>query len=104
MLDNATVSTFLPPTRTMLRHIALIAILSMIVGPLLGLYVFNAPRGEMLTLSPGTVLGWGLSLAFIAGFVYIGWLVTHAWKGYRKHMMARRMEEYYRATEGGAKD
>lgn len=100
MLDNATVSTFLPPTRTILRHVAVIAVLSMIGGPLVGLYVYNAPRGEMLTLSLSTGLGWGISFAFVAGFVYVGWLLSRAWKGYHKHMMALKLAEYYRATEG----
>ncbi len=104
ILDDTTVASFLPPTRTIFKHIAAIAAVSVVGGPLLGLYVFNAPRGEMLKLSLGTGLAWGLSFAFAAAFIYTGWLVSRAWKGYHKHMTALKMEEYYRAIEGEPKD
>ncbi|BAN36014.1 hypothetical protein SCD_n02205 [Sulfuricella denitrificans skB26] len=100
LLDDATVSSFLPPTRRIIMHIAVIAAISLIGGPLLGLYVFNAPRGEMLTLSLRTGLGWGLSFAFVAAFIYTAWLIRTAWKGYYKHVAARKMDEFYRAIEG----
>ncbi|MHB9103285.1 MAG: hypothetical protein ACYC2E_17470, partial [Sulfuricella sp.] len=74
-LDDVTVSSFLPPTRRIVLHIAMIGAVSLIGGPLLGLYVFNAPRGEILTLSLGTGLGWGLSFAFVAAFIYTAWLI-----------------------------
>ena len=100
LLDDATVSSFLPPTRRIVLHIAVIVVVSLIGGPLLGLYVFNAPRGEMLTLSLGTGLGWGLSFAFVAAFIYIVWLIRTIWKAYYKHVAARKMDEFYRAIEG----
>lgn len=103
-LDDATVSGFLPPTRRIVLHIAVIGVVSLIGGPLLGLYVFNAPRGEMLTLSLATGLGWGLSFAFVASFIYTAWLVRTAWKAYYKHVAARKMDEFYRAIEGERKD
>ena len=99
-LDDATVSSFLPPTRKILIHIAVITVISVIGGPLLGLYVFNTPRGERLTLSLGTGLGWGLSFAFVAAFIYTAWLISRTWKAYHKHMAARKMDEFYRAIEG----
>ncbi len=99
LLDDATVSSFLPPTRRIVLHIAVIAAVSLIGGPLLGLYVFNAPRGEMLTLSLYTGLGWGLSFAFVAAFVYTAWLLRTVWKAYYKHEAARKMDEFYRAIE-----
>lgn len=100
LLDDATVSSFLPPTRRIVLHIAVIVAVSLIGGPLLGLYVFNAPRGEMLTLSLYTGLGWGLSFAFVAAFFYVIWLMRTVWKAYHKHVAARKMEEFYRAIEG----
>lgn len=103
LLDDATVRSFLPPTRKILIHIAAIAVISVIGGPLLGLYVFNAPRGEMLTLSLGTGLGWGMSFAFVAAFIYTAWLVRTAWKAYHKHMAALKMEAFYRSIEGEQK-
>jgi len=103
-LDDATVSSFLPPTRRIIMHIAVIAAISLIGGPLLGLYVFNAPRGEMLTLSLATGLGWGLSFAFVAAFIYTAWLIRTAWKAYYKYVAAWKMDEFYRAIEGEPKD
>jgi hypothetical protein len=100
LLDDVTVSSFLPPIRRIVLHIAVIVAVSLIVGPLLGLYVFNAPRGEMLTLSLGTGLGWGLSFAFVAGFIYTIWLMRTVWKAYHKHVAARKADEFYRAIEG----
>jgi len=100
VLDDATVRSFLPPTRKILIHIAVIAAISVIGGPLLGLYVFNAPRGEMLALSLRTGLGWGLSFAFVAAFIYTAWLIRTVWKAYYKHVAALKMDEFYRAIEG----
>ena len=100
LLDDATVSSFLPPIRRILLHVAAIVAVSLIGGPLLGLYVFNAPRGEMLTLSLYTGLGWGLSFAFVAAFFYVIWLMRTVWNAYYKHVAARRMDEFYRAIEG----
>jgi len=99
-LDDATVRSFLPPTRNILVHIAVIAAISVIGGPLLGLFVFNAPRGEMLTLSLGTGFAWGLSFAFVAAFIYTAWILFRTWKAYHKHMAALKMEAFYRAIEG----
>lgn len=104
LLDDATVRSFLPPTRKILIHIAAIVAISVVGGPLLGLYVFNAPRGEILTLSLGTGLGWGLSFAFVATFIYTAWLIRTVWKAYYKHVAARKMDEFYRAIEGEPKD
>jgi hypothetical protein len=103
-LDDVTVSSFLPPTRHIILHIAMIVAVSLIGGPLLGLYVFNAPRGEMLTLSFRSGLGWGLSFAFIAAFIYTAWLIRTVWKAYYKHVAARKMDEFYRAIEGDKPD
>jgi hypothetical protein len=100
LIDDATVRNFLPPTRNILIHIAAIAAISMIGGPLLGLYVFGEVRGERLTLSLGTGLGWGLSFAFAAAFIYTAWIISRAWKAYHKHMGALKMEAFYRAVEG----
>ncbi|MDD5328631.1 MAG: hypothetical protein PHX38_01395 [Sulfuricella sp.] len=104
LLDDATVASFLPPTRTIFRHLAAIAAVSVVGGPLLGLYVFNAPRGEVLKLSLGTGLAWGLSFAFIAAFIYTGWLVSRAWRAYHRHVAALKAEAFYRAIEGESKD
>ena len=103
LLDDVKVSSFLPPTRRIVLHIAVIIGVSAIAGPLLGLYVFNAPRGEVLTLSLATGLGWGLSCAFVAAFIYTAWLIRHVTKGYHKHVAARKMDEFYRAIEGEPK-
>jgi len=99
-LDDTKVRSFLPPTRNILIHIAVIAAISVIGGPLLGLFVFNAPRGEMLTLSLGTGFAWGLSFAFVAAFIYTAWILSRTWKAYHKHMAALKMEAFYRAIEG----
>lgn len=104
LLDDATVSSFLPPTRLIILHFAVIAVVSLIGGPLLGLYVFNAPRGEILTLSLGTWLGWSLSFAFVASFIYTAWLISRVWNAYHKHVAARKANEFYRAIEGEPKD
>lgn len=104
LLDDVTVSSFLPPTRRIVLHIAVIVAVSLIVGPLLGLYVFNAPRGEALTLSLGTWLGWGLSFAFVAAFIYTAWLIRTVWKAYYRHVAARKTDEFYRAIEGDKPD
>ena len=104
LLDDVTVSRFLPPTRRIILHIAVIAAVSLIGGPLLGLYIFNVPRGEMLTLSLRTGLGWGLSFAFVAAFIYTAWLIRTVWKAYYKHVAARKMDEFYRAIEGDKPD
>ncbi|GAO35326.1 hypothetical protein SCT_0712 [Sulfuricella sp. T08] len=104
MLDDVPVSSFLPPTRRIILHIAVIAAVSLIGGPLLGLYVFNAPRGEMLTLSLRTGLGWGLSFAFVAAFIYTAWLIRYVTRGYNKHVAARKMDEFYRTIEGERED
>ncbi|MHB1591111.1 MAG: hypothetical protein ACYCTW_06215 [Sulfuricella sp.] len=103
-LDDVTVSSFMPPTRRIVLHMAMIGAVSLIGGPLLGLYVFNTPRGEMLTLSLGTGLAWGLSFAFVASFIYTAWLIRYVTKRYHKHMAARKMDEFYRAIEGEPKD
>ncbi|MDD5242003.1 MAG: hypothetical protein PHG47_09855 [Sulfuricella sp.] len=103
-LDDATVRSFLPPTRNIVIHLAVIAAISVIGGPLLGLFVFNAPRGEMLRLSLGTGLAWGLSFAFVAAFIYTAWLLRGAWRAYRKHLAAQKMEAFYRAIESDAPD
>ena len=100
LLDDATVSSFLPPTRRIVLHLAAIAVVSLIGGPLLGLYVFNAPRGEMLALSLRTWLGWGFAFAFVAVFLYTIWLIRTVWKAYYKHVAARKTDEFYRAIEG----
>lgn len=104
LLDDITVSGFLPPTRRIVLHIVVIAAVSLVVGPLLGLYVFNELRGEMLTLSLRTGLGWGLSFAFVAAFIYTAWLISRAWKAYHKHMAALKMDDFYSAIEGKQQD
>lgn len=103
-LDDLTVKSFLPPTRRILLHIAVIAALSVVGGPLIGLYVFGEVRGATLTLSLGTGLGWGVSFAFVAGFIYTAWLIRGAWQAYHKHVAALKMEAFYRAVEGEPKD
>jgi hypothetical protein len=104
LLDDVTVRSFLPPTRRIVLHLVVIAVVSLIAGPLLGLTVFNAPRGEALTLSLGTWLGWGLSFAFAAIFFYTIWLLRTIWKAYYKYEAARKASEFYRAIEGEPKD
>src|SRR5574340_703203 len=99
LLDDLTVKSFLPPTRRILLHIAVIALLSVVGGPLIGLYVFGEVRGETLTLSLRTGLGWWLSFAFVAAFIYTAWLVRGAWQAYHKHVAALKMEAFYRAVE-----
>jgi hypothetical protein len=94
------IDALLPPKRRVVRHIVAIALISVVGGPLLGLTVFNAPRGEMLKLSLGTGLAWGLSFAFVAAFIYTAWLIRYVTKGYHKEVAARKMEEFYRAIEG----
>lgn len=98
------IASLLPPKRRIMRDIAIITLLSLVGGPLLGLYVFNAPRGDMLTLSLGTGLGWGLSFAFVAAFIYTAWLIRRVTKTYHKQVAARKMDEFYRAIEGEEKD
>ncbi|MGE5027072.1 MAG: hypothetical protein ACM3JK_01215 [Betaproteobacteria bacterium] len=94
------IASLLPPKRRIVRDIVAIALLSLVGGPLLGLYVFNVQRGELLTLSLRTGLGWGLSFAFVAAFIYTAWLVRHVTKAYHKRVVARKMDEFYRAIEG----
>lgn len=103
-LDDVTVKSFLPPTRKIIVHIAVIAAVSVIGGPLLGLYVFGEVRGATLRLSLGTGLGWGLSFAFVAAFIYTAWLIRGAWKAYHKHVAELKAEEYFRAIEGEPKE
>ena len=94
------IAALLPPKRRIVRDIVIIALLSLVGGPLLGLFVFNAPRGEMLTLSLGTGLAWGLSFAFVAAFIYTAWLIRYVTKGYNKRVAEQKMDEFYRAIEG----
>lgn len=103
-LDDATVRSFLPPTRNIMIHLAVIAAISVIGGPLLGLYVFGEVRGVTLQLSLGTGLAWGLSFAFVAAFIYTAWLIRHVTKGYRKRETERKTEAFYRAIEGEPKE
>jgi len=98
------VAALLPPKKRIVRHIVGMALLSLVGGPLVGLYAYNAPRGEALALSLGTGLGWGLSFAFVAVFIYTIWLIRYVTRGYHKQVAARRMEEFYRAVEGEPKD
>lgn len=98
------IAALLPPRRRIVRDIAAIALLSLAGGPLLGLYVFNAPRGETLMLSLGTGLGWGLSFAFVAAFIYTAWLIRRVTRAYQKQVSARKMDAFYRAIEGEEDD
>ncbi|HUW51568.1 MAG TPA: hypothetical protein VMV75_11200 [Sulfuricella sp.] len=94
------VAALLPPKRRIIRDIVIIALVSLVGGPLLGLYVFGEVRGVTLRLSLGTGLGWGLSFAFVAAFIYTAWLIRHVTKGYKKRVAEQKMEAYYRAIEG----
>jgi ABC-type thiamin/hydroxymethylpyrimidine transport system permease subunit len=98
------VAALLPPKRRIVRDVVVIALLSVVCGPLLGLYVFGEVRGATLTLSLSTGLGWGLSFAFVAAFIYTAWLIRGAWQAYHKHVAALKMDEFYRAVEGEPKD
>lgn len=95
------IATLLPPRRRIVRDIAIIALMSLVGGPLIGLFVFGEVRGVTLQLSFGTGLAWGLSFAFVAAFIYTAWLIRHVTKGYHRQVQARKMAEFYRATDGG---
>lgn len=95
------IATLLPPRRRIVRDIAIIALISLVCGPLVGLFVFGEVRGVTLQLSLGTGLAWGLSFAFVAAFIYTAWLIRHVTRGYHRQIQARKMEEFYRVTDGG---
>ena len=94
------IASFLPPKRRIVRDITVIAVLSLVCGPLLGLLLFNAPRGEILTLSLATGLVWGLAFAFVMAFIYTAWLIRHVTRAYHKHVAALKMDDFYRAIDG----
>ena len=111
----------LPAKCNMVRVAAVIVLLSLICGLLLGLLVFNAPRsalalvlgnafvvggsavfsapgGALLALEAG--LAWGLGIAMLATFVYVAWLIHHMNRDYKRRLMAQRMQAFGRAIEG----
>ena len=94
------IDALLPPRRRIIRDIVIILLISLICGPLLGLFVFGNVRGVTLKLSLGTGFAWGLSFVFVAAFIYTAWLIRHVTKGYKKRLAELKMEAYYRATEG----
>lgn len=97
------IASLLPPRRRIFRDIAIIALMSLVCGPILGLFVFGEVRGVTLRLSFGTGLAWGLSFAFVSAFIYVAWLIRHVTRGYHRQVQARKMAEFYRATDGGSK-
>jgi hypothetical protein len=115
------IHTLLPAKRQMMRAVAIIALLSLICGILLGLLVyyapqsgfaqalgnafvvggaaaFSAPGGGLLALGAGLV--WGLCFAFVAAFIYIAWLIYHVSRGYKELQQEQRMTAYRRAISG----
>ena len=98
------VAALLPPKRRIVRDIVVIALLSVVCGPLLGFYVFGEVHGATLTLSLGTGLAWGLSFAFVAAFIYTAWLIRHVTRAYQRKVAALKMDEFYRAVEGDKPD
>lgn len=98
------IEALLPPKRRIIRDIVIILLVSLVGGPLIGLYVFGEVRGETLRLSLGTGIGWGLSFAFIAAFIYVAWLVRHVTQAYKKRLAEQKMEAFYRAVEGEPED
>lgn len=97
------IEALLPPRRRIVRDIVIIALISLVCGPLVGLFVFGEVRGVTLQLSLGTGLAWGLSFAFVSAFIYTAWLVRHVTKGYHRQVQARKMAEFYRAIDGDSK-
>ncbi len=112
--------TLLPPKRRMARVAAVIVLLSLGGGLLLGWLVFNAPHGVLASAlgdafvaggaavfrAPGAALQalgaglvWGLGIALVATFIYVAWLIYHVNRGYRQHLMAQRMQAFCRAIE-----
>jgi len=111
-------NTLLPAKRQMVRVAAIIIVLSLVGGLLLGLLVFSSPHGALaqaldnafmtggaaafsapggglLALEAGFV--WGLCLVMVGAFFYVAWLIYYATKGNKKRMTEQRMEAYCRA-------
>lgn|GEM_PF-1875167 len=115
-------NTLLPTKRQMVRVAAIIIILSLVGGLLLGLLMFSsphgalalalaaalgnafvtggaaafgAPGGRLLALEAGFV--WGLCFIMVAAFFYVAWLIYYATKGNKERMTKQRMEAYCRA-------
>jgi mannose/fructose/N-acetylgalactosamine-specific phosphotransferase system component IIC len=91
------IAAFVPPKRRIVRDIVIIALLSLVCGPMLGLLLLNAPRGVTLSLSLATGLVWGLAFAFVMAFIYTAWLIYHVTSAYNKHVAALKMDDFYRA-------
>ena len=117
--------TLLPAKRRMVLVAAVIVLLSLSGGLLLGWLVFNAPHGALASvlgdafvaggaavfsrpggalLALGAGLAWGLGIALVATFIYAAWLIYHVNRGYKQHLMAQRMQAFCRAIEGQKPD
>lgn len=113
--------TLFPTKRQILRTIALLLLLSLISGLLLGLLMFNAPHsalalalgdlfvvgGSAVFSAPGGALLvfwasliWGLGFAMIAAFFYVARLLYLGAKDQRNHARQKRMAAYCSAIEG----
>ncbi|CAK0742188.1 conserved hypothetical protein [Gammaproteobacteria bacterium] len=88
---------FFPQKRRIVSDIAIIALLSPVCGPLLGLFFFDMPRGKILTLSLATGLVWGVAFIFVAAFIYTAWLIYYVTSGYKKHVATLKTNDFYRA-------
>ena len=99
-----------------------IAVPMLIIGLLLGLMVYNAPRGalavalgdafltggasafiapgnELLALKAGVV--WGACLAFLIGpILFVAWLMYQTKKEYNRLQAEQKMKEYRRILAG----
>ena len=106
----------------MVRAALFIVVPLLVIGLLLGLMVYEAPRSalaaalgnaflaggasafstpgnELLALKAGVV--WGAVLAFLVGpFVFIAWLLYHAKKEFNRLQEEQRMKEYRRIYAG----
>lgn len=124
--DQIDYSTLVPSKRRMVRAAMFIAVPMLLIGLLLGLMVYIAPRsalavalgnaflagGPSAFLAPGSELFalkagivWGAVLAFLVGpFIFIAWLLYHAKKEFNRLQDEQRMKKYRRIYAGKSSD
>lgn len=114
-------SSLLPSKRHLWQVAAVILSASLFIGLILALSIFYSPQGAfavwlgntfvvggpavftaqdigLVALEAGIV--WGLSLAFVAAFIYTAWLIYSVSKRYKELVAQEKMKAYRSALEG----
>lgn len=80
---------YLPGRKQLLRDIVVQVMLACVLGPLVGPFVvrwINPTQawgvGAVGDYSPASVLLWGMAFLMFEAFIYTGWLISRARKGW----------------------